>query len=63
MRGARQGLERVAWTLETSPALNDLRAALHLEPEARHVRVRDVAARLQLPHLATFVERVALKGV
>jgi hypothetical protein len=62
LRGARHGVGRVAWTTEVSPALLDLRSALHLEPEARHGRLRDIASRLELPHLATFVERVALKG-
>jgi hypothetical protein len=62
MRGARHGLHDVAWTPELSPDLVDLRAALHLEPHVRHHRVRDIATRLELPHLATFVERVALKG-
>jgi hypothetical protein len=62
MRGARQGLSRVAWDLEGSPALADLRTALRLDPPTRHTRVRDIAMRLELPHLATFVERVAYKG-
>lgn len=61
-RGAHDGLERVAWTLERSSDLHELRGALHLEPEARHVRLHDIAARLDLPHLTTFVERVAFKG-
>jgi hypothetical protein len=62
MRGAGQGLARVAWSLEMSPVLGDLRQALRLDPPARHVQVRDIGLRLDLPHLATFVERVALKG-
>ncbi len=62
LRGARHGLSAVSWKVEPAEALSDLRAALHLEPAVRHVRVRDIAARLDLPHLATFVERVALKG-
>jgi NAD(P)-dependent dehydrogenase (short-subunit alcohol dehydrogenase family) len=62
IRGARHGLRAVAWTTEVSPVLRDLRTALHLEPEARHGRLRDIATRLDLPHLATFVERVALKS-
>jgi Mitochondrial K+-H+ exchange-related len=61
-RGARQGLLRVAWTLEESTALEDLRAALPLDPAARLKRVRDIATLLDLPHLVTFVERIALKG-
>jgi hypothetical protein len=61
-RGARQGRHRVVWSTETSPVLSDLRTALRLEPHVRHTRLRDIASRLELPHLATFVERVALKG-
>jgi hypothetical protein len=62
MRGVRQGLHVVAWRTEPSDALLDLRAALHLDPHTRHSRVRDIAERLDLPHLASFVERVAFKG-
>jgi hypothetical protein len=61
-RGARQGRHHVVWSAETSTVLSDLRTALHLEPHVRHTRLRDIASRLELPHLATFVERVALKG-
>lgn len=61
-RGAKDGLERVAWSLERSPDLHDLRGALHLEPEARHLRLHDIARRLDLPHLTTFIERVAFRG-
>jgi hypothetical protein len=61
-RGARHGLQRVDWSFEQSPDLHDLRGALHLEPEARHVRLHDIARRLELAHLTNFVERVAFKG-
>lgn len=62
LRGARHGLSAVAWRGQPDEALSELRAALHLEPAVRHVRLRDIAARLDLPHLVTFVERVAFKG-
>ncbi len=62
LRGARHGLSAVAWAVEPAEALSDLRAALHLEPDVRHVRLHDIAARLDLPHLPTFLERVALKS-
>jgi hypothetical protein len=61
IRGARQGA-RARWTFEPSGALDDLRRALRLEPSVRRSRIRDIAARLELPHLVTFVERVAFKG-
>lgn len=63
MRGARQGLMHVKWTPEVSPDLYDLRTVLHLDPHTRRSRVRDIAMRLELPHLVTFVERVAFRGV
>jgi hypothetical protein len=62
IRGARQGLSRVTWTAEPSPALADLRTALHLEPGTRLMRVTDIARRLELPHLVAFVERVVLRS-
>ena len=60
MRGARQGLDRVAWTGRPCPPLSDLRGAADLEPADREQRVLDVAARLRLKHLSTFFERVAV---
>ncbi len=59
MRGARQGLRVVRWHAEPSPALTELRATLTLQPEARERRLHDIAARLRLEHLASFVQRIA----
>jgi hypothetical protein len=61
-RGARHGLEVVAWRCETSDALTELRHAVALDPASRELRVRDLAGRLQLPHLPTFLERMVLPG-
>lgn len=61
-RGARHGLDRVAWTPEACPPLVELRRAAELDPGVRRARVREVAARLDLPHLAAFFERIALRG-
>jgi hypothetical protein len=58
-RGARKGLERVKWELVASEPLSDLRRAMTLAPLQRERRLVDIASRLQLDHLATFVERVA----
>lgn len=58
MRGAVQGLRRVAWTGRACPPLAELRDVFALESPARAARVHDVAARLRLPHLSTFFERV-----
>jgi hypothetical protein len=60
MRGARQGLTAVTWRSVQSPLLSELRHLIRLEPEKRGPRVRDVAVRLRLEHLATFVERMAV---
>ena len=61
MRGASQGLHRVAWSGRPCPPLAELRDVVHLESAARDARVHDIAARLRLPHLSTFVERVAVR--
>ena len=58
MRGASQGLHRVAWTSRPCPPLGELREVADLEPHARDVRVHEIAARLRLQHLATFFSRV-----
>jgi hypothetical protein len=58
LRGARQGLNRVAWRHAASAPLAELRRAIELEPAVRVVRVHDVASRLRLDHLAAFVERI-----
>jgi hypothetical protein len=60
MRGALHGLRRVSWTGRVCPPLAELRGAAALEPEARGRHVRDIAARLRLPHLPRFFERVAM---
>lgn len=60
IRGATQGLRRVSWSGTPCPSLSELRRAVILEPEERGRRVHDIAARLGLPHLPTFVERVAM---
>ena len=61
MRGAEQGLDRVSWSGRPCPPLTELRDVTSLEPRARDARIHDVAARLRLPHLTTFFERVAVR--
>jgi Mitochondrial K+-H+ exchange-related len=61
-RGARQGLDRVQWVLAPSQPLVDLRQALGLAPLQREQQVVDIASRLQLAQLPTFVGRVAWPG-
>jgi hypothetical protein len=59
LRGARQGLQVMNWRNEPSAPLTDLRRVLHVAPDLREDRVRDVANRLRLEHLASFFKRAA----
>lgn len=59
-RGAQQGLRKVAWRVEPSADLTDVRAALALAASAREERLQNLAHRLGLRHLATFVARLAV---
>ena len=58
MRGADQGLRRVHWTGRPCPPLSELRDAVLLTATDRSGRVHDIATRLRLAHLSTFVDRV-----
>jgi hypothetical protein len=60
MRGASQGLHRVAWSGRACPPLTDLRRVAVMPPGEREGHVHAIAARLRLPRFATFFERVAL---
>ncbi len=57
-RGARHGLTCIAWTMEASPPLAELRDALALSREARGPAVDDIALRLRLEDLPLFVARM-----
>ena len=59
MQGASQGLHKVTWSGRPCPPLGELRELAVLEPQVRHQRIEDIAARLRLQHLSTFFERVA----
>jgi hypothetical protein len=61
MRGARQGLQAVAWTHERSAPLSGLRHALDLPGEERQRRVDGIAHELNLEHLARFFNRTAVR--
>jgi hypothetical protein len=60
VRGARNGLDGVAWTPQASPALTDLRSALALDAAGRLRQAEEVASRLRLEHLATFFQRTVV---
>jgi hypothetical protein len=58
-RGARQGLDRVAWRGVVEPALTALGALAPLPRGERQERVASIADGLRLPRLAAFFDRVA----
>ena len=60
LRGAKQGLNQVAWTNTRSRPLSDLRAMLDLAPDQRAQGVQDIAGALRLEHFATFFQRSAI---
>ncbi len=59
-RGARQGLNAVAWTHEPSAPLSELRRLLAVAPGVREPRVHAVQETLRLEHLVSFFERSAV---
>ena len=56
MGGAKRGLAISPWTFKPSDDLAALRAAMSLGQAQRHRTFREIAARLRLEHLATFLE-------
>ena len=58
-RGARRGLAGVRWEIRRSDELADLRRAFGLNAGARHREIHEVADRLHMPRMATWVERMA----
>ena len=58
-RGARNGLHSVQWHVKPSTALSEMRHAFSLETGERHRLIREVAQRLHMPRMATFVEQMA----
>jgi hypothetical protein len=57
-----RGASRGARALEVAPSadLTGVRAALHLPAPDRDTRLQELADRLGLQHLVTFVERLAV---
>lgn len=60
-RGARHALTEIRWQTCPNPHLSRLRRVLVLAPPERDREVHEVASALQLPHLAKFFERTAVK--
>ncbi|MDE3155930.1 MAG: hypothetical protein KGN76_12550 [Acidobacteriota bacterium] len=62
LRGARQGRQRVRWSVRPDASLTDLRRAMGLPGAERDRRVHEIARRLNLPHLPGFFARAALRS-
>lgn len=60
MRGASQGLHRIAWSGRPCPPLTELRRVAVMPVGEREGHVHAIAARLRLQRFSTFFERVAL---
>lgn len=59
-RGASRGGAQVVWQVAASEDLTGLRAALRLPAAQKTTRLQELADRLGLRHLVTFVERLAI---
>lgn len=59
-RGARQAIERVTWAFEPDSGLAELASLVDVPRAARAPRVAAIAARLNLPRLSAFFDRVAV---
>ena len=62
LRGARQGLDHVVWSLRPSEDLTGLRTLVEEDQASRRPQVDEIAARLQLDRLTHFFDRVACPG-
>jgi hypothetical protein len=59
-RGARQAVDRVSWRFEPDQSLAELAALVDVPRATRAPRVEAIAARLNLPRLSAFFDRVAV---
>ena len=59
-RGARQAMDRTAWSQRPEPALAALAALAELPRDLRASRVDAIAATLKLPRLTAFFDRAAV---
>jgi hypothetical protein len=59
--GAKCGLALAPWTFERCDELAELRSAMTMAPAQRQRRFREVADRLRLEHLPTFLDDVAAR--
>jgi hypothetical protein len=61
-RGARQGMDRIAWTLESDAGLAELASLADVPRDVRASRVEAIAERLNLRRLTAFFDRVAVRS-
>lgn len=61
LRGARQGLQVVNWSVQSSAELSALRAMADEPPDEREERVHVIAQTLRLENFANFFQRIATK--
>ena len=59
LRGARQGLVKVEWSVDSSGELAALRGIMGEPPDARAEKVQAIAGALRLEHFASFFQRSA----
>jgi len=60
LRGARQGLVKVTWSVQPNPELAALRGMVNQSREQREDRVHAIAHTLGLEHFASFFQRSAI---
>lgn len=60
LRGARQGLQVVNWSVQPNPELAALRGLVGQPRELREDRVRAIASTLRLEHFTSFFQRSAI---
>jgi hypothetical protein len=60
--GAKCGLAMAPWSFQQCDELKDLRDAMTMAPPQRQRRFREVAERLRLDHLPTFLDDVAARS-
>jgi hypothetical protein len=61
-RGARHGLDTLEWRMTASAPLADVRTAIAMATEQRMQALQEVARRLRLDDLPTFVERCGFRS-
>jgi hypothetical protein len=61
-RGARQAMDVIKWSFEPDSQLAELASLVNLPRSERAPRVAAIAARLNLPRLPSFFDRVAVPG-